>query len=134
VSAFDPLQTVGGLSQTARMNIKEFRLVMDTALAEEGLERRQILPKHPKVWSLPADDIIRFFHPGAHRRPSGFVYDGVIGLEIPALRAWLTKHKSGDGAGIFRTYFLGYHTANDAVLHNFMVIFDDPVPSDLGPG
>ena len=116
------------------MNIKEFRKVMDSALAEEGLEHRRVLPMHPKVWSLPADDIIRFFQPGAHRRPWGFVYYGVISLEIPALRAWLIKHKPGDQAGIFRTYFTGYHTANDAVMNNFTVNFGDPLPADLWAG
>ena len=51
------------------MNVKEFRALMDNALREEGLEEQRLVPKGPKVWTLPAGDIVRFFWPQAIRRP-----------------------------------------------------------------
>jgi len=116
------------------MNIGELRLMMDAALRIEGLEERRLIPKRPKVWTLPADDIIPYFHAGPYRRPWGFVYTGGIGVEIPTLRAWLDRHKPGDAAGIFRTAFVGYHIMNEDVIGEFFVNHGDPVPADLWAG
>lgn len=108
---------------------------MESAFRAEGLEeRRPRVPKAPKIWTLPADDIIRFFWPYAYRRPWGFVYSGSIGIEVPALRDWLREHKPGREAGIFQTSFVGYVIANEDVLRDFLVEHGEPVPADLWAG
>ena len=106
---------------------------MDGAFRKEGLEERQLFSKGPKVWTLPADGIIRFFWPHAYRRPWGFVYSGSIGIEISALRKWLREHKP-EGTGIFHSSFLNYLVANEDVLCDFMVEHDKPVPAELWAG
>jgi hypothetical protein len=68
------------------MNVKELRACMDSALRGKGLDEQRLFPKGPKVWTLPAGDIVRFFWPQAIRRPRGFIYNGAIGIEIPGLR------------------------------------------------
>jgi hypothetical protein len=107
---------------------------MESALRQEGLEERKLVPKRPKVWSLAGGDTIRFFFPHAYRRPWGFVYSGSIGVEIPSLRQWLQQHKLGDEVGIFHTCFVGYPIINEDILGEFMVEHDKPVPSDLWAG
>jgi hypothetical protein len=115
------------------MNLKELRGVMDNALREEGLEELRLFPKGPKVWTLPADDIVRFFWPQAIRRPGGFTYDGAIGVEIPSLRAWLREFKRDD-AGIFHSCFVCYLIINEEVRREFMVQHGNPIPADLWAG
>jgi len=117
----------------AAMNVKELRTIMQAALQQEGLESRQIVPKTPKAWALPADDIIRFFQPHVYRRPWGFVYSGAVGVEVPALREWLHANKRGD-EGIFHSCFISYLIVNEDVLRGFMVTHDAPVPTDLWAG
>ena len=116
------------------MNIREFREITDAALREEGFEQQRIAPRRLKVWSIPGQDLVRFFAPHAHRRPWGFAYYGFVGIEIPALREWLDRHKPGDEAGIFHTSFVAYHIANEKWVREFMVTHDDPVPTDLWAG
>ncbi|HEX8214902.1 MAG TPA: hypothetical protein VF582_05465 [Allosphingosinicella sp.] len=107
---------------------------MEGALRREGFEERQLFPKGPKVWSLPAADIIRFFWPGAYRRPWGFVYSGAAGIEIPRLRDWLHEHKPRDEAGIFHSCFVSYLIANEEVLGDFQIEHGKIVPADLWAG
>ena len=116
------------------MNVKELRAAMDKALGQEGLKEQRLFPKGPKVWTLPAGDIIRFFSPKAIRRPWGFIYSGAIGIEIPSLRKWLSQFKPDDEAGIFRQCFVSYHIINEDVSREFIVEQDRPVPSDLWAG
>lgn len=116
------------------MDIKELRAAIETALANEGLEKKKLFKKGLKVWALPGDEVIRFFSLHGYRRPWGFVVDGFIGLEIPALRRWLDEFQPGDRAGIFQSCFTGYHTANDDVLGDFMVEHGTPIPADLWAG
>lgn len=106
---------------------------MQAALQREGLEARQIVPKAPKAWALPADDVVRFFQPHPYRRSWGFVYSGAIGIEIPALRHWLRTHKPGE-EGVFHSYFSNYLILNEEVFRRFMVTHDQPVPTDLWAG
>ena len=118
------------------MNVMQFRELMQSALRNAGLEEHEVThrrPKVPNVWALPADDIVRYFWPGAYRRPWGFVYSGSLAVEIPELRKWLTEHKQGD-AGIFHTCFVGYNIMNEEVLGGFMVEHDKTVPADLWAG
>lgn len=107
---------------------------METAFREEGLEERQLFPKAPKVWSLPAGDITRFFWPHAYRRPWGFRYSGAIGVEIPALRSWLREHKPGPEAGIFHFCFVSYLIINEDVLNKFVIEHGKAIPFDLWAG
>jgi len=116
------------------MDITEVRASLDEALAQEGLEKKKLKSIGPKVWALPGEEVVRFFSAGGHRRPWGFVFDGLIGLEIPALRAWLDEYRPAEEAGIFRSYFVAYHTANDDALRGFMIHDGDPVPADLWAG
>lgn len=116
------------------MNIRAFREIIDAAMTAEGLRRQRLVGIGQKVWSLPADDLIRFFQPHAYRRPWGFVLSGLIGIEIPALREWIERNKPGEEGGILRSYFTGFIIANDDVLRNFMVTMDDPIPADLWAG
>ena len=116
------------------MNVKELRAVMDSALLGEGLEEQRLFPKGPKVWALPGDDIVRFFWPQAIRRPWGFTYGGAIGIEIPSLRAWLTRFKPEANASILSQCFVSYLVINEDVLGEFVVEHDKPVPSDLWAG
>lgn len=115
------------------MNVKELGAIMQAALQREGLEARQIIAKAPKAWSLPTDDLIRFFQPHAYRRPWGFVYSGAIGIEIPALRQWLRANKSGE-EGIFHSCFVSYLIVNEDVFRGFMVTHEEPAPTDLWAG
>lgn len=78
--------------------------------------------------------MIRFFSPDAYRRPWGFVYSGFIGVEIPALREWLSVHAPDDRCGIFHTCFVGCNIANEDVLQSFLLEHGDPVPADLWAG
>jgi hypothetical protein len=116
------------------MNIKEVRAVMEAALRAEGFEQQRIGPRPLEVWSVPALDIIRCFHASAYRRPWGFIYSGGIGVEVPALREWLNRHKPGEQSGIFHSWFVGYEIANEDVLGEFMVNHGEPVPADLWAG
>ena len=116
------------------MNVKELRAVMDDALREEGLEEQRLFPRGPKVWTLPASDIVRFFWPQAMRRPWGFIYNGAIGVEIPSLRKWLSEFKPDAEAGIFQQCFVSYLIVNEDVFRDFMVEHDKPVPRDLWAG
>lgn len=131
---FRPIADVRiNVADRAAMNVKEFRAIMQVAFEREGLEARQIVPKAPKAWFLPADDIIRFFQPHAYRRPWGFVYSGAIGIEIPALRQWLRTYKAGE-EGIFQSCFISYLIVNEDAFRGFMVAHDEPVPSNLWAG
>jgi hypothetical protein len=116
------------------MNIKELRIVLDEAAEKEGLALQKLGPRRPKGWSLPEGEVLRFFVPGGSRRTWGFVFDGFIGIEIPSLRQWLNDNKSGSENGIFHSFFVGYHTANDSVLRSFVIDHGDPVPADLWAG
>lgn len=108
------------------MNIREFRALTDNALSEAGLKRLKL--DIYKGWSLPGEDLERYFLPHAYRRPWGFVFSGSIGIEIPKLREWLAKYKPGDESGIFRVSFIGYNILNDKDARDLMVTHDDPVP------
>ncbi|MCA1196399.1 hypothetical protein K9B35_00320 [Sphingomonas sp. R647] len=116
------------------MDIKQLRASMDGALADAGLQETKLFPKRRKVWAFPNNEVIPFFEEAAYRRPWGFVYCGVIGIEIPALRKWLFKLKPGFEAGIFYNSFVGYHTANDEVLNRFMIDHGSDIPYDLWAG
>lgn len=116
------------------MNVAELKFIMNGALRQEGLQERKLVPKRPKVWSLPGGDILRFFWPHTYRKPWGFVYSGSIGVEIPSLRQWLRQHKPGNQVGIFHTCFVGYLIINEDILGEFMVEHGEPVPSDLWAG
>ena len=132
----DTIVYKGPVGHAVRMDVKQFRTLMQSALRDAGLEAHEIAhrrPKLPSVWALPADDIIRYFSPHATRRPWGFVYSGYIGVEIPALRTWLKQYKSDD-AGIFHTWFVGYYIMNDDVLGNFAVEHGEAAPFDLWAG
>lgn len=111
------------------MNINELRATMGEAFRREGLEERRLFSNGLKVWSLPAQDLIRFFYPQAYRRPWGFVYSGSVGIEIPALRQWLQAHRP-EGAGIFHDCFVSYLSINDDVFRHFMVDHRKPIPAD----
>jgi hypothetical protein len=115
------------------MNVKELRAVMDKALREEGLEEQRLFPKGPKVWTLPGDDLIRFFWPQAIRRPWGFIYHGAIGVEIPSLRRWLREFKPEE-PGIFHSCFVCYLITNEDISREFMVEHGNPIPADLWAG
>jgi hypothetical protein len=113
------------------LNIKEFRAETDAALRAAGLSEMR-LPRRPlalKAWHLPADDLVRFFHPHAYRRPWGFVFSGYIGVEIPELRQWLHDTKTSEDVGVFHTHFVGYNILNEDGLSNFMVENDASVPA-----
>lgn len=115
------------------MNVKELGTMMQAAFQREGLEARQIFPKAPKAWSLPAEDIVRFFRPHAYRRPWGFGYSGSIGIEVPALRQWLRGYKARE-EGVFHSCFISYLIVNENVLQGFTVTHGEPVPTDLWAG
>jgi hypothetical protein len=102
--------------------------------AKKGFNQLRLLPRRLNVWSIPGQDLVRFFSPHAYRRPWGFVYSGFVGVEIPALREWLNTHAPGEKVGIFHTCFTGYVIANEDVLNDFMVEHGDPVPADLWAG
>ena len=116
------------------MNVKELRVAMAQALQAEGLEERRLVPRQPKAWTIPSDDIIRCFWPHAIRYSDGFRYTGVIGIGIPSLRQWLREHKPRDEAGIFHSCFVSYHILNEDVFQNLMVKQDKPIPVDLWAG
>ena len=83
------------------MSIRELRASLEDALAQEGLEQKKLVSIKLKIWALPGEEVVRFFSAHAYRRPWGFVFYGLIGLEIPALRVWLEEHKPAEDAGIF---------------------------------
>ena len=116
------------------MDIRAFRAELGKAFCAEGFEELRLRKGAPKVWSLPSSEVIAYFAPDAQRRPWGFNLYGVIGIEIPALRDWLNKHKPGEQSGIFRSGFVGYYTANEDVFRDFKVDHGLPVPSDLWVG
>ncbi|MBB5727945.1 hypothetical protein [Sphingomonas prati] len=116
------------------MDIKQLRGTVGAALAEAGLTKQSLFPKGDKVWQLSRPEVVPYFSPSPYRRTWGFVYCGVLGLEIPALRTWLLKHKPGDEAGIFRGAFTGYFSTNDELLRGFMVEHGLPVPAELWAG
>jgi len=114
------------------MNIREFRALTDAAFQDQGFVHWRLGGQ--KAWALPGAEIIGFFQPLAFRRPWGFLLSGVIGIEIPELRAWLQKHKPGEESGIFRGSFIGYSIANEEVLREFRSPIGAPVPADLWAG
>lgn len=116
------------------MNIREFRAMTDGALRDEGFEPYCLMPRRLWAWTIRGEDIVRAFVPNAYRRPWGFAYRGGVGIEIPALRAWLDRYRPGQQVGRFHTWFAGYEIANEDVLGDFTVLHDDPVPADLWAG
>lgn len=114
------------------MNIREFRTLTEAALRDQGFVERKVCGQ--KVWTLPSEEVVRFFQPLAYRRPWGFLLSGIIGIEIPALRAWLQTHKPGDESGIFRGCFVAYNIANEDVFSKFTSTMDGPVAADLWAG
>ena len=97
---------------------------------QEGIKKAKLLRKPGlKVWALAGDEIVRFFLPHPVRRPWGFVFHGYIGIEIPALRDWLKKHKPGPLVGIFHTNFTSYYTMNEDVLRELTVEHGASVPA-----
>lgn len=115
------------------MNVKQLGIMMQAAFQREGLQARQIFPKAPQAWSIPTGDIVRFFQPHPYRRPWGFVYSGVIGIEVPALREWLRAYKVNE-EGIFHSCFVSYVIVNEDVYRDFMIANHAPVPADLWAG
>lgn len=116
------------------MNIQEFREIVGSAFRDENFESVRLVKGGPKVWALPGDDLVRFFSPHELRRPWGFRLNGGFGIEIPALRKWLTTHKPGAAAGIFQTCFVGYYSVNDQVFAELAIDTGQPVPADLWVG
>jgi len=111
------------------MKIGELRSIANDALASAGLEERKLFVKGAKAWCLPGGALTRFFQPQPYRRGWGFVFTGLMGLEIPELRQWIVQHHLTD-AGIFHHSFVTYHTLNDADRSNFMIEEGEPVPVD----
>jgi len=114
------------------MNIREFRALTEAALDDQGFVERKVCGQ--TVWALPSEEVVRYFQPLTYRRPWGFLLSGIVGIEIPALRAWLQAHKSSDESGIFRGGFVAYNIANEEVLRAFTSTFDGPVAADLWAG
>jgi hypothetical protein len=124
----------GSLGGSCKLDIRAFRALTDQALQAVGLEQIR-LPRPPRpipAWKIPSSgEVVRFFSPGAYRRPWGFVYSGFIGIEIPELRDWLRANKTGEDVGVFHTCFVGYLIANEDGLRDFMVEHGEPVPADI---
>ncbi len=116
------------------MNVRDFRAELSKAFQAEGFREQRLCQVGPKVWTLPADEIVPFFSSDAQRRHWGFVLFGVIGIEIPALRLWLDEHKPGPASGIFQSGFIGYYTSNEQVFGDFQILHGSPIPSDLWVG
>ncbi len=116
------------------MDLKQLRASMNAAFVDAGLQETKLFPKRRKVWAFPDNEVVPFFEEAAYRRSWGFVYCGLICIEIPALRKWLFEFKPGFEAGIFYNSFVGYHTANDDVLSNFMPEHGHDIPYDLWAG
>lgn len=117
------------------MDIREFRAVLSSAFRDEGFEEKRLAKGlHYKVWVSPGGDITRFFGPDAQRRPWGFQLFGIVGIDIPDLRRWLSEYKPGAASGIFQTCFVGYHTANEDIFREFHIDNGLPVPADLWVG
>lgn len=116
------------------MNVKEVGALVNSALEQEGFAERRLIPKAPKVWALPADEVLRFFQPQVIRKPWGFNYSGWLGLEIPALRRWLIEHKSTQSDHILRSTFVAYYIMNHDDRNLFMVEHGKPIPADLWAG
>jgi hypothetical protein len=111
------------------MKIGELRSITNDALARAGLEERKLFVQGAKALCLPEGALTRFFQPQPYRRGWGFVFTGLIGLEIPELRRWIVQHHPTD-AGIFHHSFVAYHTLNDADRSKFMIEEGEPVPAD----
>lgn len=112
------------------MNIREFRAVIDAALARAGFTRRRFAPGLPWVWILPGSEVTPFLVVNAQRRPWGFTFYAYLGLELPALRAWLVEHKGAKGLGSFALGFRTWYSLNDDRLSGFQVLLDDPISAD----
>ena len=115
-------------------NIRDLREVMDDAFRQEGFVQIRLHKGDQKVWALIDDEVVRFFAPHAQRRPWGYAFFGIFGIELPELRQWLDRYKPGPASGIFAGSFTAYFSSNEEVFREFMIEHGAPVPADLWVG
>jgi hypothetical protein len=96
------------------MDIRQFRSDLAQAFEEAGFERRVIPRAKDPTWLLPGHEVERSFWQHTVRRPWGFLLSGVLSIDVPAFRDWLTKKFPQNQHGIFSgATLLGWHIAND---------------------
>ena len=108
-------------------DIKQFRNMLRIALQMGGFSPKKLEPKMPLAWTLPADEVVPVFFPHEIRRPWGFRLSGSLGIELPALTAWLQARYAREARGIFRHSFTTYHIANDPEINDFAAIFGEEI-------
>jgi hypothetical protein len=95
------------------MDIRQFRAELAQAFEEAGFERRVIPRSKDPKWLLPGGEVERTFSQHAMRRPWGFLLSGVLSIDVPAFREWLTKRFPKDQHGVLHGDLFGWHIAND---------------------
>jgi hypothetical protein len=108
------------------MDIRQFRSELAEAFEAEGFERRAIPRCKDPIWILPGREVERSFWQHAIRRPWGFLLSGVLSIDVPSFRAWLTNKFPKDQLGILWGNLGGWHIANDPDL--FFGVEDENPP------
>ncbi len=96
------------------MDIRQFRSELSVAFEAAGFERRAIPGRKDPVWLLPGREVERSFSQHAMRRPWGFLLSGVLSIDVPAFRDWLTSKFPRDRLGILRGPLSSRHIANES--------------------
>jgi len=95
------------------MDIRQFRAELDQAFEKAGFERRAIPRCKDPIWILPGREGERSFFQHALRRPWGFLLSGVLSIDVPAFREWLSNEFPRNQHGILEGTLLSWHIAND---------------------
>jgi hypothetical protein len=96
-----------------QMDIRQFRTEVAQAFEDAGFERRTIPRSKDPAWMLPGREVERAFSQHAIRRPWGFWLAGVLTVDVPTFRSWLTEQYPRDQQGILHSCLLGRHIANE---------------------
>jgi hypothetical protein len=94
-------------------NIKEFRMQQSRALEAQGFVIRKLGGKRPPLWFLPDRQVEPQFYPGAQGRWWGYLMDGVVAIEIPIFRRWVSQQDGGVPT-LHPDFIIGSHVANDS--------------------
>ena len=108
-------------------NIKEFRKYQCQALESQGFVMRKLGSKRPPAWVLPDRQVQPLFFPGAQGRWWGYLMDGVVAIEIPIFRQWISQQNGGVPT-LHPDFVIGSHVANDSRFHDLSSVRGEDVP------